>query len=489
MNKILNPNLQKVIRVLKDDPDNALSSITNKQLSDISGVSTKYLQRNKELIEAYYNNSTPSSEEDYTFVYDRSIVAYIELAKQSDSKFIYRKVLGAIVGYVLKWEHKQLSHIQKNTKAIEVGKAVMELMCLIYSRKDTTQGTPIHSQSKAVKTLFRGNKIAFIDKLFKRSDGYYAGNTAKKWKLTPLSIDILHQSIDIFFTMFFDICLTNCSTYSSICNQHERTLHTTVLSVSVVKDLSISSILHILHLTIGFDSTHNGLIVSLEHTSSTDEALGRAYNLFCRIRGIERTQLGFINYDISSALQTICLQLIGATKEDCPILMSYATDKGSKTTLRNTIANDLGIAVSDVKAKLTAFANGGVSGIDKHPMYREFQEESDRLRRAVLSHTAKHNSWLLEKAIAQSKRQLPEDIDWYSLDKEDNQTMTRNKSSVFFFVWTYYERLIRKAMLQCLPDGIEVHDAVYSKTVVDTKDIEQMIFDKTNFRVIIERSN
>ena len=39
----------------------------------------------------------------------------------------------------------------------------------------------------------------------------------------------------------------------------------------------------------------------------------------------------------------------------------------------------------------------------------------------------------------------------------------RNKSSVFFFVWTYYEMLIRKAMLECLPDGIEVDDAVYSK--------------------------
>ena len=166
-------------------------------------------------------------------------------------------------------------------------------------------------------------------------------------------------------------------------------------------------------------------------------------------------------------------------------MTKYATNKPYKQSLRVSISRDLNISIDDVKQKLTAFANGGVSDKDKHPMYILFQEESDRLRREVLAHTAEHNPWLLEQAIAQSRRHLPEDIDWFNLEPEDSQAMARNKSSVFFFVWTHYERLIRKAMLECLPDGIEVHDAVYSKMDVATKDLQDIIFERTGFNVLI----
>ena len=64
--------------------------------------------------------------------------------------------------------------------------------------------------------------------------------------------------------------------------------------------------------------------------------------------------------------------------------------------------------------------------------------------------------------------------------------MARNKSSVFFFVWTYYEMLIRKAMLECLPDGIDVHDAVYSKIEIDVKNIEETICQLTRFIITID---
>ena len=62
----------------------------------------------------------------------------------------------------------------------------------------------------------------------------------------------------------------------------------------------------------------------------------------------------------------------------------------------------------------------------------------------------------------------------------------RNKPSVLLFVWTYYERLIRKAMLECLPDGIKVHDAVYSEMDANAKKIETVIFEHMRFKVIID---
>jgi len=51
----------------------------------------------------------------------------------------------------------------------------------------------------------------------------------------------------------------------------------------------------------------------------------------------------------------------------------------------------------------------------------------------------------------------------------------RNTASVFFFVWTWYERLIQKAMLTVLPDGIELHDAVYSKMDIPVEAVQGAI--------------
>lgn len=93
----------------------------------------------------------------------------------------------------------------------------------------------------------------------------------------------------------------------------------------------------------------------------------------------------------------------------------------------------------------------------------------------------------MEQSIKQSKRNLPTDIDWFSLEPDDSQTMARNKSSVFFYIWTYYEMLIRKSMLKLFFDGVEVHDAVYSKIDVSIEVIEKEIFKYTSFKVIIDR--
>jgi len=474
--------LQQVIRVLKYS-GNTLDDISDVELAKISDTNTKYLQRNRQSINEYFNTTVEPTADDIQYFERRSLQTFINISINQDGRFVYRNVLGAIAGYVLKREHKLLGHIHKITKIVKTGEKIVELMCLINSRKDTKKGTPIHSNNKSARYLLNDNKIAYIDKLFKRSNGYFAGNTSKKWRLTGLSEQILQQIIEIFFDNFNDICPANTETYSSICFQ----VKWTPLSLDVLRKQSVTTIMHILSMSIGYNQSTKCLIVSLEHTSSTDATLGRCYNVFSRIRSQERLDYGYIGYDISAGLQTICLQLIGASENDYPMLYSYSTDKAFKTSLRAAISDDLGIDVKDAKKKLTAFANGGISGKDKHPKYEQFQKESDRLRREVMAYVAEHNSWLLEQAKAQSRRTLPEDIDWFDLSPEDAQYMARNKASVFFFMWTYYERLIRKAMLQCLPDGIEVHDAVYSKMNVDTKEIEEVISECTGFKVIIDK--
>lgn len=75
-------------------------------------------------------------------------------------------------------------------------------------------------------------------------------------------------------------------------------------------------------------------------------------------------------------------------------------------------------------------------------------------------------------------------MDWKSTERLDNNT-ERQKSSVFFFIWTYYEKQIRDAMLTVVPDGLPVHDAIYSRHDVPIASFEVAVKQQTGFEVKI----
>ena len=85
-------------------------------------------------------------------------------------------------------------------------------------------------------------------------------------------------------------------------------------------------------------------------------------------------------------------------------------------------------------------------------------------------------------ALKQSKHTFDAQIDWKSTTRLEDET-ERKKSSVFFFIWTYYEKQIRDAMLSLTPDGIPVHDAVYSRHQIALEDFEARILEQTGFEV------
>lgn len=61
----------------------------------------------------------------------------------------------------------------------------------------------------------------------------------------------------------------------------------------------------------------------------------------------------------------------------------------------------------------------------------------------------------------------------------------RKMASVYFFIWTYFEKQIRDVMLSLVDDGIPVHDAIYSKMDIPFQDFEDAIFKQTGFEVKI----
>jgi hypothetical protein len=134
---------------------------------------------------------------------------------------------------------------------------------------------------------------------------------------------------------------------------------------------------------------------------------------------------------------------------------------------------------------LTAYANGSQKQVGNSSKLQEFYEQSDQLRREAVSTIATHKVGLLSSAIRQSKKSFPEDMDWQSIEKEGKGEDARHKASVFFFIWTHFEKQIRDAMLSVVNDGIPVHDATYSKHKVPFHLFEQAVLNKTGFQVKI----
>lgn len=454
------------------------------ETAKISGVSERYVYNHKAEVIQYYTQSVSCNKSDIDLLCDKSIKIGLQSAKTID------EALGLICGALMRYEHRLLHHLYRFKDAAKVGVDVVGLFKMTCSRKNN-DGVPIHTDCNSVKRLLRQNKVTFVDKLFLRSDRYHAGNYSKRWKPTVLLETLMQKTVGVFL----ELC--------SVCVKHivpHMFLGSTALSgegyddysslvlipTQLLKTFEFKSIFLLLVST--EKVCESGLFVRIKHESRLDESLGRTYNVFCNIRSWERLELGYNAYDMQAALQSISLQLVNGSEKDYPLLWKYTRDGEFKMQVRSKIAGDLNIDVADVKSKLTAFANGAVSGVDKHRYYREFQEESDRLRRNVMKAVLIDDPAVIRKAEMQSKRIFPEYLDWSDVTSNDSHQMMKDKSSVFFYVWTWYERLIRKAMLSILPDGIEVHDAVYSKKDVSCRILEQIIKEKTGFDIIIECS-
>lgn len=493
----MNQNLQKVIKVLKYR--GVIESTNNQELARLSGLVPKTITRSKEEIKAYTLTAPEPTDNELLSIDKKLIENYIEMAttNTNNSKYYYANILGAIAGYVLRQETDLINKVQQPLKVINIGIAFMNLASQITSKKNTKQGRPIHSRSKYVKYLLDvSNELAFIDKLFVRSSNYRSGMYSKNWRLSTVAEDIIKEVVDktIQWIGSTNVPVSPAHIGGYICSGKSGTsspIPPQCFSVGIrhLSTLSLTSLLHILNYS--EPSTTNGFInVTLENLSSTDATVGRDYNIFTRLRSTERKQLDYINYDISGGIQAISFGILlkfssdPNTFEKYPMLFEYASDQYYKKKLRSTISTTLGISTDDVKSLLTAYANGSTKDSDKDPNLQQFAEESDLLRKEVIAVTAQHHPDILKLAQDQSKREFPEDLDWMAVEEEDPQ-ISRDKSSVYFFIWTYYEKQIRDAMLSVVSDGIPVHDAIYSKQQIPCSVFEQAVLDQTGFEVKI----
>ena len=494
----MNTNLEKVIRVLNHR--SLLEATNNKELARLSGLTTKTITRSKADIDTYAKTAPIPSVADELSIDKKIVENYIDVAANNTkikSKYFYSNILGAAAGYILRQETNLINNVNQPLKVINIGIAFMRLASQIKSKKNSGEGRPIHSKSKLLKYLLEAtNNVTFVDKLFKRSDSYKTGKYSKVWSLTAKGEEVVEEAVNktVSWLGSNNVPVFPEHIRGYICGGKSGTspLQPPIcftISLQSLPNMSLISMLHILNHSEP-SSTPGYINVTLENLSSTDETLGRDYNIFTRLRSAERKALGYINYDISGGIQIISFSILYKNLNDpnlfekYPMLFNYAHDPAYKQDLRVEVSKALNISIDDVKSLLTAYANGSDKNSDKHPKLKEFAEESDLLRKEVIAITAEKNPDILAHAQNQSKKSFPDDLDWMAVEEEDPQ-LSRDKASVYFFIWTWYEKQIRDAMLSLVSDGIPVHDAVYSKQKLPCTDFEDVVLKQTGFEVKI----
>lgn len=508
----------------------------NTEFQALTGLGRRIVENNRSAIDSYFKIAQSPSADELGDMEAR-LMSYL-FSKASLTCF--KDILGVLCGYLLIYRSEDLKNIDKCSKVLQVGKDYADVLLRVLSRKDYSVGVPIHSSNKSLVNLKKlGVKQSVLRSYFSVNDNFYPGRHSKRYTLTDASTTVLtnleqilrnnlldyvhlldkHMQggqpkstailVDNYGNVVLDIRAavpiraaipflnTKSSSHSPICLPTGCTSvlnkYFLYLSVNDLVQLSLPSLLHVMSIaTLAPDG--KTIIVPLRNLSSTDPSLGRHYNIFTRLRSAERKALGYYNYDISGGIQIISFGILhryGSSsylEEDdlfaaYPMIFQYGYDPDYKKDFRERLSDDLEMDIGEVKALLTAYANGSNRNVGEYQELEQFKAESDLLRREVIAIVEQHEPAIRKKAEMQSRHSFPEDYDWENTDKDDDQA--RQKSSVYFFIWTYFEKQIRDAMLSLVDDGIPVHDAIYSKQQLPFSVFEQAILDQTGFELSI----
>jgi len=213
-----------------------------------------------------------------------------------------------------------------------------------------------------------------------------------------------------------------------------------------------------------------------------DKQYSRVYSVFTSLSSKTRKLLGFLNYDIGSALQTICLKLV----ENVSLYPLHKQLVDNKYAFRERVMRETNKDMAWVKKELSK-----VDNIDnmpkryvKFPTLEGYYYEAKILRKEIINNA---EPLLLSRAQEYAKPKYKKVWNEH-LNEYDFELNGKKESSIFFFIWTQWERQIRESMMSRfdMPESChQVHDAIYSKQVVEIQTIESKVLNDTGFEIKI----
>lgn len=336
-------------------------------------------------------------------------------------------------------------------------------LCNMYI-KSTSGSGQISALDKDNRWWNEQDTLQLKSKLFKTSNkSYQAGVYSMTYEPTGLTQNIMEKVIDYAKILTFE-------------ENTELELEPSdfIMPQSLLNSIRFQDLALLLNDCIGYKE---GFII---RPQPLDEQQSRIYSCFTAISSDTRKTLGFINYDIGAALQTICLGLV----KDPSLYTLHQQLIQNKVLFRQKVMSETGNDLAWVKQELSKLDNEPKGKQHASPTLHAYYLEALNLRKDVIN-SAPQN--VLDIANTYAKPEYTKTWDKQS----KNYSFTPNgikESSLFFFIWTQYERTIREAMSECFTQPVacqHVHDAIYSKEQVDIATIEQHVLQKTSFMVKI----
>lgn len=329
------------------------------------------------------------------------------------------------------------------------------------------RGYRVHSDNSDLRYLQKHDKKYSFTALFERKGNYLPGlRSSKTWFTNYSEMVILPDALSFVLEMPFA---------SIIPDENDI-----VVTTEMIKSLTIQRDLFILMSQ--FKGLHAGSFVI--HTKKLDEQDSRVYSVWTSISSKSRLALGFNNYDIDSALQSIVFNFL-----DVSHYPEHEKLVSDKKVYRQLIMSELDCDYNRAKRLLSAADNGQEnSARSKSPTLMAYSKECEQMvdeftklmketRHRIYTKATRHAKHLYNKVWNRDKKKY----DFIYLEEY-------NKYSLFFFLWSQIEREIRDVMISVFENPyqvLEVHDAVYSRETVDNKTIENAIFQKLGYIITI----
>jgi len=211
--------------------------------------------------------------------------------------------------------------------------------------------------------------------------------------------------------------------------------------------------------------------------NTKDNGFNRVYSLMTTIKSESR--LGLIEYDVGTCQQAIMMNVVNRW-EDFPLHTQLVHDK---LNFRQKFMDILGCGYDEAKQHITAISNGYSLDYYKNSVAKErvkpFWDEANLLSKLFVETVQRNDVDVYVKAEELAKK----------ADEGQEAIGDKRFYGILFHAYTYYERQIREAMKSCFSEPIyDVHDAVYSREVLDPKLLEKAVLEKSGFVVSIESS-
>lgn len=324
----------------------------------------------------------------------------------------------------------------------------------------------VYSKDKDRRWFYNRDNNKYLNKLLINDSSYSANSYCMKFKPTELAQKVIQRALELFKHLEFK---DN--------GEYDSTKHI-LFNKDLLSTVKFTDAVMFLNNSIGYMNGH--FIVDL---NKQDTATDRVYSVFTSISSETRKQLGYINYDIGAALQTISLKLV----EDVDLYPLHLELVNNKHIFRSKVMQATSKSLEWVKKELSKIDNMEKYNT-KIEILAEYFEESRCMRAEIIEKMIVQQDRIYDIAFSKASDILSKD--WDKLNKKYKFTATGEKKepSVFFFIWTQYERMIREAMKIPFSNEktiLDVHDAIYCREEVDVSIIEKAVYDSTGFRVKI----